>query len=66
MDASSIARAASTIADTGTKQDVDVALQKRAEEIASSTATQLLDAIKSPPPVSNLPDHLGQTINTTA
>lgn len=66
MDASSIARAASTIADTGTKQDVETAVLKRAEEIASSTATQLIDAIQSPPPVQNLPDHLGQNINTTA
>ncbi len=66
MDASSIARAASTIADTGTKQDVETAVLKRAEEIASSTATQLIDAVKSPPPPQNLPDHLGQNINTTA
>lgn len=66
MDVSSIAKAASTIADTGTKQEVDTAVQKRAEEIAASTATQMIDAVKEPPTVQNLPDHLGQTINTTA
>jgi hypothetical protein len=66
MDVSSIAKAASTIADTGTKQEVDIAVQKRAEDIATATATQLIDAIKSPPPAQSLPDHLGQTINTTA
>jgi hypothetical protein len=66
MDVSSIAKAASTIADTGTKQEIDIAVQKKAQDIAVSTATQLIDAIKSPPPVQNLPDHLGQNINTTA
>jgi hypothetical protein len=66
MDVSSIAKAASTIADTGTKQEVDIAVQKRAQEIAVATATQLLDAVKSPPPPQNLPDHLGQNVNTTA
>jgi hypothetical protein len=66
MDASSIARTASTIADTGTKQDIQYAVQNRAEDIATSTVTQLLDAVQPPPPPPNLPDHLGQTINTTA
>lgn len=65
MDVSSIAKAASTIADTGTKQEVDIDVQKRAQDIALSTATQLIDAVKEPP-APNLPDHLGQNINTTA
>jgi hypothetical protein len=66
MDVSSIAKAASTIADTGTRQEVDIAVQKRAQEIEASTATQLIDAIKSPPPAQSLPEHLGQNVNTTA
>lgn len=65
MDVTSIARAATTIADTGTKQDVETAVLKRAQDIAASAATQLLDAVKPPPP-QNLPEHLGQNINTTA
>ena len=66
MDVSSIAKAASTIADTGTRQDVDIAVQKRAQEIAASTATQMIDAVKDPSTVQNLPEHLGQNVNTTA
>jgi hypothetical protein len=63
MDATSIANAASTIAETGTRQDVGIAVLKRAQEIEHATATQLLDAIPATP---NLPDHLGKNVNTTA
>ncbi len=66
MDVSSIAGLASTLAETGTKQEVDIAILKKAQQIESSTATQLIDAIKSTPTVQNLPAHLGNTINTTA
>jgi hypothetical protein len=66
MDVSSIARLASSIAETGTKQEVDIAILKRAQQIESATATQLIDAIKSTPTVQNLPANLGNTINTTA
>jgi hypothetical protein len=66
MDVTSIAGVATTIAETGTKQAVDIAILKRAQQIESSTATQLIDAIQSPPSVQNLPAHLGNTINTTA
>jgi hypothetical protein len=66
MDVTGIARAASTIAETGTKQEVDIAVLKRAQEIESATATQLLEAVKSTASVPNLPEHLGQNINTTA
>ncbi|GAB3415746.1 YjfB family protein [Massilia agilis] len=66
MDISGIASGATSIAETGTKQEVDIAVLKRAQEIESSTATQLLDAIKSTPTVQNLPAHLGKNVNTTA
>ena len=63
MDVSGIARLATSMAETGTSQEVDIAMLKKAQEIQLSTATQLLDAL---PPVQNLPAHLGNTINTKA
>jgi hypothetical protein len=66
MDISAIARAASSIAETGTKQEVGLAVLKRAQDIQSATATQLIEAIRVAAPVPNLPPHLGSKINTTA
>ena len=66
MDISGIARVASSIAETGTKQEVGLAVLKRAQDIQSATATQLIEAIQDAAPVPNLPSHLGNKINTTA
>jgi hypothetical protein len=66
MDVAGIAKLATSIAETGTRQDVGVAVLKRAQDIQTSSATQLIDAIKSTPTVHNLPANLGSTINTTA
>jgi hypothetical protein len=66
MDVTGIAKLATNIAETGTKQEVDLAVLKRAQEIESATATQLLQAIQPAQTVQNLPAHLGNTINTTA
>jgi hypothetical protein len=66
MDVNGIARAASTIAETGIKQEAGMAILKRAQEIEKATATQLLDAIPAAGSIQNLPEHLGQNINTTA
>ena len=66
MDVSGIAKLATSIAETGTRQDVGVAVLKRAQDIQTSSATQLIDAIKSTPTVQNLPANLGNKINTTA
>jgi hypothetical protein len=66
MDVTGIARLATSMAETGTKQEVDIAILKKAQQIESSTATQLIDAIKAVPTVQNLPPNLGNTINTTA
>ena len=66
MDVSSIAKLATSIAETGTRQEVDIAILKLAQQVESSTATQLIDAIKNVPSVPNLPAHLGNTINTKA
>lgn len=63
MDVTGIAQAATTIADTGTKQAVGVAVLKKAQDMQASSAAALIEAI---PPVPNLPAHLGNTINTTA
>jgi hypothetical protein len=66
MDVMGIAKLATSIADTGTRQEVGIAMLKRAQDIQASTATQLLDAVQSAAPAQNLPAHLGQNINTTA
>ncbi|MES2756853.1 MAG: YjfB family protein [Pseudomonadota bacterium] len=61
-----MAKLATSIAETGSKQEVGIAVLKKAQQIESATATQLIDAIKSVPTVQNLPAHLGSKINTTA
>jgi hypothetical protein len=66
MDVTGIAKLATNIAETGTRQEVDLAILKRAQQIESDTATQLLAAIPPAPGVPNLPAHLGQHVNTTA
>ena len=66
MDVSGIAKLATSMAETGTNQEIDIAVLKKAQDIETSTATQLIDAVKSVPTVQNLPAHLGNTINTKA
>ena len=45
MDVGSIAQLSTTMAETGIRQDVGVAVLKKAQEIQSSTATALIDAL---------------------
>ena len=66
MDVMGIAKLATSIADTGTRQDVSMAVLKKAQDIQASTATQLLDAVQAAAPAQNLPVHLGKNVNTTA
>jgi len=66
MDVNGIARLATTMAETGTRQEVGVAVLKKAQDVQASTATALLEAIPPATPASNLPAHLGSRINTTA
>jgi hypothetical protein len=66
MNVTGIANLATSMAETGTKQEVQIAILKKAQQIESSTATQLIDAIKPMPAVQNLPSNLGNRINTTA
>ncbi len=66
MDVMGIAKLATTIADTGTRQDVSISVMKKAMDIQASSAAALIEAL---PPVqgsTNLPAHLGNKINTTA
>jgi hypothetical protein len=64
MDVMGIAKLATSIADTGLRQDVQIAVLKRAQDIQATTATQLIDAVAQTAP--NLPAHLGKHVNTTA
>ncbi len=56
----------SSVAETSNNQEIGFAVQKKAEDIQQSTAAQLIDSVKSPATIQNLPSHLGNTINTTA
>ena len=66
MDVSGIAKTATTIAETGNRQEVATAVFKRALQIESAAAAQLIDAAKAAPAIRNLPPHLGTNIDTTA
>jgi Putative motility protein len=66
MDVMGIAKLATSIADTGTRQDVSIAMLKKTQDIQASAATQLLDAVQATAPAQNLPAHLGKNVNTTA
>jgi hypothetical protein len=66
MDAMSIARLSTTIAETGTKQDVSMAVLKKAMDTQAASAAALLEALPATPGAPNLPPHLGNRINTTA
>jgi hypothetical protein len=62
MDVSAIAGLATDMSNARVGQDIGIAVLKKALDAASTSATELIDALPAP----NLPSHLGQTINTTA
>ncbi len=66
MSVSSIASLSTAMATTQTDTDIGVAVLKKSIDIASNSALELLQALPSPAPASNLPANLGQNINTTA
>lgn len=66
MDLAAIAKLSTSIAETGNRQEVQVAVLKRALNMQGAVATQMIDAITSVPSVPNLPPHLGNKVNTTA
>ena len=66
MSVSSIASLSTAMATTQTDTQIGVAILKKSIDIQSQSALELLQAIPSPAPASNLPSNLGQNINTTA
>jgi hypothetical protein len=66
MDAMSIARLATTIAETGTREEVGMAVLKKAQQVQASSAQALIEALPPVQSATNLPAHLGNHINTTA
>ena len=66
MDVGSIAQLSTSIAETGNKEAVGMAVLKKAQDIQSATATALVDALPQVQTRPNLPANLGNTINTTA
>lgn len=66
MDVMGIAQLSTTVAETGTRQAVGIAMLKKAQDVQASTATALLQALPPVQPAPNLPAHLGSNINTTA
>jgi hypothetical protein len=66
MDVTSIARLATTMADTATKEQVSVAVLKKAMDIQASSALALIQALPSAQGAASLPAHLGQRLNVSA
>ena len=65
MDINGVTRATTSVAETGNRQDVALEVQRRAQQIDKSTATQLIDAVRAVP-TPTLPSHLGNNVDTTA
>ena len=63
MDVTNIAKLATSMAETGIRQEVGVSMLKKSMDIQAASAAQLLDALPQP---QNLQPHLGNTINTKA
>jgi hypothetical protein len=59
-----IAKLATSIAETGVKQEVGITMLKKAQEAQAASAAALIAAL--PQPAANLPPHLGNHVNTTA
>jgi len=66
MDVTNIAKLATSMAETGNRQEVSLAVMKRAQDIQMASATQLIESLDAVPQAQNLPAHLGNTINTKA
>jgi hypothetical protein len=67
MDVTNLAKLSTSIAETGNRQEVGLAVLKRAQQIEMATATQMIEALQAASPTQpNLPPHLGNNVNTTA
>jgi len=64
MDVTNIAKLATSMAETGNRQEIGLAVMKRAQDIEMASAAQMIESLASVP--QNLPAHLGNTINTKA
>ena len=63
MDVTNIAKLATSMAETGIRQEVGMTMLKRAMDIEASSAAQMIASLPQAP---NLPSHLGNSINTKA
>lgn len=63
MDITGIAQLATSMTDARTDQAIGIAVLRKALDVETATATELLNAV---PPAQNLPPHLGQNINVVA
>lgn len=66
MDVTNIAKLSTSMAETGQRHEVGIAVMKRALDIQASSAAQLIQGLDAVPQAQNLPAHLGNTINTKA
>jgi hypothetical protein len=66
MDITGIAQLSTSMAETGTKETVGIAVLKKAAEVQTVTATAMIEALPPVTQAPNLPGHLGGTIDTTA
>ncbi|HJV50097.1 MAG TPA: YjfB family protein [Noviherbaspirillum sp.] len=66
MEIGAIANLATSMQAAATRQDVEMAVLKKALDMQAAGGAALLDALPPPAPASNLPPHLGQNIDTTA
>ena len=66
MDVTNIAKLATSMAETGIRQEVGVSMLKKSMDIQKTSAAQLIQSLDAVPQAQNLPPHLGNTINTKA
>jgi hypothetical protein len=66
MEVNDIASLATIMTQTQLKQQVGIAVLKKALDMEGSTALTLIQALPTAPSAANLPANLGQNINTTA
>jgi hypothetical protein len=67
MDVTAIGQLSTSMAETGTKEAVGMAVLKKAQDAEKTMASGLIAALPAPvASTPNLPAHLGNTINTTA
>ena len=65
MEINSLASLATSMANNATDQAVSIAVLKKTLDTQAAGALALLQAIPDAP-TQNLPEHLGQNVNTTA